>query len=448
MNLSCSAICIPHVAIGHAAAVLYAFVAGGFPSQSDGADMLQPGHVVIVVDSDVQSTSEKREFRSLIVGGMYVVERCEGERLQLRGFGELIPATSVLPPDEAIELFTERIKLAPDSTHHFDRSMAWRSLRQWDKAIADIDEALRQSPEPIFHDARGSILNDQGDFEAALACYSEALRLKPQSPAWLCNRGLALTNLGRLDEALNDFNRAIELEPTVAISYANRGIAWHGKGDAVKAINDLNEAIRLEPTYANAYTHRGAMWATQGESKKALSDFAAAVRLDPENAGAYFNRAALLHEMGDQEQALSDVTQAIRNHLPDPSAHLLRGRIWQERREFAKAAQDFSAALEFNPNSPDVCNSLAWLLATCPDENFRDGRRAVTFALNACTLTNWSRPSDLDTLAAAYAENGDFDLAIKTQQQALSAVPAEQKDDYQSRLDLYESRKKYTSALP
>ena len=91
-------------------------------------------------------------------------------------------------------------------------------------------------------------------------------------------------------------------------------------------------------------------------------------------------------------------------------------------------------------------NNLAWLLATSPDAALRDGRKAVEYAAKACALTGYRRASNLDTLAAAHAENGDFKSAVRWQERAMRALPAqpaEQIADYRERLKLYEQGKPY-----
>jgi hypothetical protein len=72
------------------------------------------------------------------------------------------------------------------------------------------------------------------------------------------------------------------------------------------------------------------------------------------------------------------------------------------------------------PDSPRMLDELAWLLATYPDLNARDGAEAVRLATRACELTDRRVPALLATLAAAYAEAEDFPRAVPAAEEALS----------------------------
>ena len=68
-------------------------------------------------------------------------------------------------------------------------------------------------------------------------------------------------------------------------------------------------------------------------------------------------------------------------------------------------------------------NNLAWILSTCADASLRDGKRAVELATHACELTGRKNAWLLDTLAAAFAETGDFKAAVETQREAMALLP-------------------------
>ncbi len=125
----------------------------------------------------------------------------------------------------------------------------------------------------------------------------------------------------------------------------------------------------------------------------------------------------------------------------DAEDFLERGDGYAERGEYQKALADYKEALRLAPDNADACNSLAWLLATCPDDGVRDGRRAVELATKACRSSDWKDADYLGTLAAAHAECGDFKEAVKWQKEALKLGL----DDEEARrqLKLYQQGKPY-----
>ena len=86
---------------------------------------------------------------------------------------------------------------------------------------------------------------------------------------------------------------------------------------------------------------------------------------------------------------------------------------------------DYERALKLQPHDVGILNNFAWLLATAPEDNLRDGHRAVALATDACRQTEYKQDYILSTLAAAYAETGDFDSARKWAAQAVEVKPSE-----------------------
>jgi tetratricopeptide (TPR) repeat protein len=211
---------------------------------------------------------------------------------------------------------------------------------------------------------------------------------------------------GRLAMFVARWMSRSEGTPTTSSAYLSRGMGAHQKGEYDHAIGDYNEAIRLDPNSAPAYYNRGAAWGQKQEYDKALADFDEAIRLEPKEARIYASRAW----------------------------------AWNKKGQFEKAVADDNEAIRLDPTNSDVFNTLAWLYATCPEASLRNGQRAVEAATKACELSEWKKENCLDTLAAAYAEAGDFDSAVKWETKALDGVPEQKRAAYQSRLNLYKDR--------
>ncbi len=119
------------------------------------------------------------------------------------------------------------------------------------------------------------------------------------------------------------------------------------------------------------------------------------------------------------------------------------GRLEKEK-QYAEAVQTLDAGLADAPEAVSLHNSKAWILATCEDEKVRNGKMAVDHATKACELTEFSKATYVDTLAAAHAEAGEFDAAVKQMQNAMELTedPA-QRQRFAARLELYKNHQPY-----
>ncbi len=127
-------------------------------------------------------------------------------------------------------------------------------------------------------------------------------------------------------------------------------------------------------------------------------------------------------------------------------AYYNRAKTKMSGGKFAEAISDCEEAVRVDPGYALLLNGLAWLRATCLVAEFRDGARAVEQASKACELTNFKKAHYVGTLAAAYAEAGDFDSAVKQQKKAIDLLTAEEeylRADFEERLKLYQSGKPY-----
>jgi tetratricopeptide (TPR) repeat protein len=228
-----------------------------------------------------------------------------------------------------------------------------------------------------------------------------------------------------------------------ALYYFLRGNGRAENGDLDQAIAEFTEALRIAPQSAAAYHNRAVVRARKGEHDKAIADFTKALRFDPEDAATYRNRGRAYSNMGQYDRALADYNQALGLDPKNPRAHRERGAVFGYRGAYDRAIADYTETLRIDPDDGAAYNDLAWLWATCPAANLRDGKKAVEYATKACQLSNWKVATALDTLAAACAECGRFDEARKWIEQALDLASEEEKAELRSRSELYRAGKPY-----
>lgn len=249
-----------------------------------------------------------------------------------------------------------------------------------------------------------------------------------------------------LDDAIDYFTKKIEQFPKQAKWRYARAVAWTNKGEMKIAIADYTELIRLQPTAA--YYHvRGICYHAEGEYAKAISDFNEAIRMNPKSARYLDSRSESWHALEEYARAIEDCEKAIHLEPNLVSAYTNRGRAREKLGQIALAADDYRNSIRLDPNYELGYTHLAWLQATSTDDAQRDGASAVKYAQKACELTNWQDPHAIGTLAAAQAEAGNFDEAIKWEQKAQSMYAPDIQKRWAFLLDLYKAGKPYRQGM-
>ncbi|CAN5378005.1 hypothetical protein BH20VER3_BH20VER3_02730 [soil metagenome] len=204
----------------------------------------------------------------------------------------------------------------------------------------------------------------------------------------------------------------VDNHPT-AVAANNKATQLAKKGDLDGAIRYYTAAFKADPTMFVAIYERGTMYMRQRKYEQAIADFDTALKVSRSFILAAIDRAVALQHLGRYGQALREFTYII--NLP-PRAHAM-----------ALARSD-----------------RAWLLATCPDPSLRNGKQAVSDAEAACKIDSWDSADYIDTLAAAYAEAGDFAKAIKFEEKAIRKTrDPEGKKSLGERLALYQQNRAF-----
>jgi len=168
------------------------------------------------------------------------------------------------------------------------------------------------------------------------------------------------------------------------------------------------------------------------------------LKLHPMDAASYYNRAISHREVGNFLKAIADYTRAIELDATFEKAYFNRGCAYNKLGQYDHAENDFKKCVELEPCKPAGYNGLAWLYATCPDERFRNGNAAIEWAQKAFHVSEGKVKKVYDTIAAAFAELGEFDMAVEWEQRylELDLTPAEAEAG-QKRLELHKARQPY-----
>lgn len=214
-------------------------------------------------------------------------------------------------------------------------------------------------------------------------------------------------------------------------------------------VNVRPEQFReIRQKFADYYTYYriGVGYEQRHEYAKATEEFRRALTEEPNHPESLYLLASCLARLNRPQEALGYARQAVALIPNSPAVHGLLGGLLSSAGRYGEALAHLEAAYAANPGDVTTVNNLAWLLATSPQTSQRDGPRAVRLAEWACKATAHKSPPLLDSLAAAYAETGRFDLAIRTTEQAIGIVSSNPKastDTLKARLRLYRAGKPY-----
>ena len=188
--------------------------------------------------------------------------------------------------------------------------------------------------------------------------------------------------------------------------------------------DSYRRALELNPRFAEAHNNLAAALLPTGQTDEAIRHLRQAIEIDPKYADARYNLGSALLQLGRPDEAILQLQIALQIKPSDADSHYNLGTAFLQIGRREEAIVNLEKALERKPEDPEVLNNLAWMLATSADPRLRNGRKAVELAQQANKLTSGSNMYITATLAAAYAETGQFTEAIETAQRALALAVA------------------------
>jgi tetratricopeptide (TPR) repeat protein len=379
--------------------------------------------------------------------------------------------------DASLADLTRAIELEPNDVRTYEaKAIVLARLKKFDEALAALEKARELNPNsvaPLVELARIHVQQEKAD--AALDDLSQALKLDPDNSEVLLLRVSILTRLKKYDEALAALGKIQQLNPksTEPLVEQARVHAQQEKPDS--AIDDLSQALKLDPENVEVLLLRAGVYQEKGDKVKAMADVDQTLKLRPDLAMAIRTRALFLAEDKRFDEAAADL-EKLHERNPKDTLTLLQlamlygaqkksdqaidaysavlaedpdeWRAWQGRADLrlnigkhAEAVADYEKAIKLHRKSESILNNFAWVLATSPDDKLRDGKRAIQLATEACELTDYKLAYILSTLAAAYAETGDFETAVKWSGKAVEIGDKQHDGSLKKELESYKAKK-------
>jgi tetratricopeptide (TPR) repeat protein len=206
--------------------------------------------------------------------------------------------------------------------------------------------------------------------------------------------------------------------PENARARSNYGTVLFEQARVPEAETQLRKAVEIREAYPEAQANLGAVLCSQGRLEEGIAHLKRAIALEPTYRDAYRNLGEALASTGRNAEAL----------------------------------EAYRRALVSAPNDPRLLSRIAWLMATSPEDAVRDGRQALTLAERAVQITDGRDADSLDTLAAAYAEMGQYTDAGRTEERAIetaqSSGMAHMIPEMQIRLEMYRAGQRFRQAPP
>jgi len=249
------------------------------------------------------------------------------------------------------------------------------------------------------------------------------------------NLGLVLFQKGQIDDAIAHYRSALQMQSDWWDAEYNLGTALLAKGQVDDALLHCERAAAMRPGDPDAQVCLGKTLIQKGRIDDAIAHYQKAMTLRPDHFFARYGLGDALLAKGELDSAIQVCRSALLIRPADPDCHTTLGIALEEKGEPAEAIQHYEKALQVAPRSIPALTNMAWLLATSQDESLRNGRKAVELAGQADQLVGGTNTLVLRTLAASYAENGEFAKAIRTARSAVQLARMHGEDSLTSDLD-------------
>ncbi len=356
---------------------------------------------------------------------------------------------------------SKALQLNPGNKEAWQAKIAiFLATQKFDEAAAEAEKLLEKDSDNLI--AFGAALDSfiqLKRFDDAIKMLSKRIEANPSNGDNYRLRGRINLAQEKEDDALADLSKAIELNSKDHEALLFRGQLYLAKGEVEKANRDISDSLLLEPDSVQGVLMRSLLSAQEKRYADAIKDMELLVRLDPNNQNWVMQLASYYQADDRPRLAIKLLDQLISRDKTAWRAIRLRGDAKLSISQHKEAIDDYRKAVKAMEAKSDVpeaqratdedrsglYNNLSWVLATSTMDDLRNGKEALELALKACEASEYKAAHILSTLAAAYAETGDFE---KAREWAAKAVEVGKESDSEQQAQLEKELEAYKANKP
>lgn len=195
-------------------------------------------------------------------------------------------------------------------------------------------------------------------------------------------------------------------------------------GQLKKAIEGYKKCVKMAPHKIIYSLKLSGTYVKIKQYDKAIATLSNALKhADKTDSIEVQHELIKLYQMNKQYDLAMERLKTLQTQLPDNlQLAKLQSSLYVKMEHWQKATQLYAKLYQMHPNDQQITQSYAWLLATCPQENLRDGNKALTLAQSMIAKNPTNAIQKLRILAASYAAMGNFDLASQQVQSAIDKI--------------------------
>ena len=356
--------------------------------------------------------------------------------------------------DEAMKDIEAALRLRPNTHKYIIRKVQILTVqKKYDEAMAEARQLRSEDPENAeFILLEAQVYVAQKEYDKAVGAVRELAEKNPEEPKWQELLVRILVECEQYDQAVETvekFHKANpdkhDLTPLLIALLAQ-------KKQVEKVMPLIEERLKENPDDEKWILLSAQVYIEKEDYGKAIELLENISMKQPGNENLKIQLVVLYSQNKQNRKAWEILKPMIEKNPENIDFQRLKSQIMIAINRHTEAVKALEIVLKDQPDDEVTLNNLSWLLSTSPNDLIRNGNRALELALKACEMSEYKKAYILSTLAAAYAEIGDFDKAVEWSKKSLDMSKdddnvKDRTDELERELDSFKNKKPYREAL-